>query len=239
MTVRQVLEAERPPGAAVTPPWWGLVPPGGELATGEAASASGTEARILAGALACIARYGVAKTTLDDIAREAGCSRATVYRYVGGKEELLTRLVRAEATRIGREVMAAASAAQDLTEALVAMAVTAARALLGHEALRFVLAHEPEAVLSFIAFEGGDRFLARCADALAPTFARFVGPQHAGRVAEWCTRVLLAYLTPYDAVPLDLTDPDDARRLISAFVLPGVARLAASPAPDLRTPTTT
>ena len=30
----------------------------------------------------CFERYGIAKTTIDDIADEAGVSRGTVYRYV-------------------------------------------------------------------------------------------------------------------------------------------------------------
>jgi len=38
-------------------------------------------ARVLDAALTCVGRVGLAKTTLDDVAREAGCARATVYRY--------------------------------------------------------------------------------------------------------------------------------------------------------------
>ena len=41
--------------------------------------------RIRDAALVCIGRFGLAKTTVDDIAREAGCSRATLYRYFDGK----------------------------------------------------------------------------------------------------------------------------------------------------------
>lgn len=44
-------------------------------------------------ALACIGRWGLAKTTLDDIAREAGISRATVYRRVPGGKAGLVALV--------------------------------------------------------------------------------------------------------------------------------------------------
>ena len=36
--------------------------------------------RILEAGFACVARRGLAKTTIEDIAREAGMSRATVYR---------------------------------------------------------------------------------------------------------------------------------------------------------------
>ena len=50
--------------------------------------------RILDAALACIARVGVGKTTLDDVAREAGCARATVYRCFPGRQALLRALLR-------------------------------------------------------------------------------------------------------------------------------------------------
>ena len=57
--------------------------------------------RITAGALACIARWGMAKTTLDDIAREAGCSRATIYRlFPGGKRAVLDATGEVELARI-------------------------------------------------------------------------------------------------------------------------------------------
>ena len=51
---------------------------------------AGQEQRIVDATTRCIARWGVAKTTLDDVAREASCSRATVYRlFPGGKDAVL------------------------------------------------------------------------------------------------------------------------------------------------------
>ena len=50
--------------------------------------------RIVDATLRCVGRWGLAKTTLDDVAREAGCSRATVYRlFPGGKDSLFGTLV--------------------------------------------------------------------------------------------------------------------------------------------------
>ena len=57
--------------------------------------------RVLDATLTCIARVGVAKTTLDDVAREAGCSRATVYRYFPGKQPLLDAVVDARGRALG------------------------------------------------------------------------------------------------------------------------------------------
>ena len=47
-----------------------------------------TRVAILAAAETIFARYGFRKTTVDDIAKEAGLSRATVYLYFASKEEI-------------------------------------------------------------------------------------------------------------------------------------------------------
>jgi AcrR family transcriptional regulator len=54
---------------------------------------TGVEARARDALLVCIARFGLSKTTLDDVARVAGCSRATLYRYFDGKATLVRRTV--------------------------------------------------------------------------------------------------------------------------------------------------
>jgi AcrR family transcriptional regulator len=49
--------------------------------------------QILAAAESVIARYGVSKTTMDDIGKQAGVSRPTVYRYFGDRDNLLAALI--------------------------------------------------------------------------------------------------------------------------------------------------
>ncbi|OHV06958.1 TetR/AcrR family transcriptional regulator [Mycobacterium talmoniae] len=63
--------------------------------TQSAATAVGDDPRdrILAGADRCIARYGVRKTTMEDIASEVGMSRPGVYRYFSDRDDLLLALV--------------------------------------------------------------------------------------------------------------------------------------------------
>lgn len=54
--------------------------------------------RLIDAAETCFTRFGVAKTTLEDIAAEAGVSRATVYRYFdGGRDEIILGVVLREA----------------------------------------------------------------------------------------------------------------------------------------------
>ncbi|MDE0802870.1 MAG: helix-turn-helix domain containing protein [Acidimicrobiales bacterium] len=62
------------------------------------ASVDGARDRLIDAAERCFTRFGAAKTTLEDIASEAGVSRATVYRYFdGGRDEIVLGVVLREA----------------------------------------------------------------------------------------------------------------------------------------------
>ena len=190
--------------------------------TAPIAPADRGEARVIDAALRCIARWGVAKTGLDDIAREARVSRATVYRlFPGGKETLLDAVVASELDRFFAEVAGRLDEAGDLEDLLVAGITTASRELTGHAALQFLLAHEPEQVLPHVAFGHFDTVLAAAADFLAPWLAPHTGPDLAPRAGEWVTRLVLSYtLSPSDS--FDFTDEGDARRFVRAYLLPGL-----------------
>src|SRR5947207_15454953 len=59
-------------------------------------------------AASCFARFGVAHTTVPDIARELGVSRMTVYRRLGSVHDALRSLLarelhRSEERRVGKE----------------------------------------------------------------------------------------------------------------------------------------
>src|SRR5687767_8903596 len=123
------------------------------------AAADGIEGRAVAALLGCTARHGLAKTTLDDVAREAGCSRATLYRYFRGKRELVCVTVASEAARVGDALRTAAAEAGSLEDAVVALVVAGSRELREHAALQFLLAYEPELVLPHVTFSAGDDFL--------------------------------------------------------------------------------
>lgn len=49
---------------------------------------------VLDAAYVCFTRHGVRRTTMDDIAREAGMSRAAVYQYVRNKQDVFRRLTK-------------------------------------------------------------------------------------------------------------------------------------------------
>jgi AcrR family transcriptional regulator len=202
-------------------------PLAGALRETEPVALDGTAARLLDGAVACIARVGVSKTTLDDVAREAGCSRATLYRYFPGKPALVGALVAREAATLSTVLRCASADAESLSDAVVDIVVAAAGWLAAHPALNFIMTAEPEVLLPHLAFDGADRVLRAGAAVVAPSLERFVGADASLRAGEWLARMILTYVgSPTDAV--DLADPSSVRRLVADFVVPGLISVSIS-----------
>jgi len=185
------------------------------------------EERVIDAALRCVCRWGVAKTTLDDVAREAGCSRATVYRiFPGGKDGLMLAVARTEIARFFDAVGARMAAAETLEDLLVAGITEAGRRVLGHKPLQYLLEHEPEAVLPRLAFNEMDQVLRTASEFAAPYLLRFIDDEDAAlRAAEWVTRLVVSYsITPSNGVSLE--DEGSVRTLVRNFVLPGLTQHA-------------
>src|SRR5215472_14853728 len=117
----------------------------------------------------------MAKTTLDDVAREAGCSRATVYRVVpGGKDGLLDLVARVETERFFAGLAERLEAAPDLESLLAVGMAEAARRIRDHAGLQYLLAHEPEAVVPHLAFSHLNEVLRRARTFAEPWLAKWL-----------------------------------------------------------------
>lgn len=204
-----------PPAATLAPP----TPP--------ERAADDLERRLVEAMLECISRWGVAKTTADDIARAAGVSRATLYRaFPGGKEVAFDALLRHETARFFARISGRLEGADTLEDLLVIGAVEAADFLLHHQALGYVLQHEPERVLPALAFRRFGGAVTIATGFLVPHLARFVDIDRAAAGAEFVVRLLISYAT--DPSPsVDLTDPASVRRFARTFVLPALTQPAA------------
>lgn len=186
------------------------------------------EDRVADAALRCVARWGVAKTTLDDVAREAGVSRASAYRaFPGGKDGLVAAVARREVDRFLDHMSAALAGAGSLEDALVVGIVETSRQIRGHDALQFLLTYEPGAVLPQVAFRHFDAVLAVASAFTAPHLERWLDSEHAARAAEWVARIVLSY-TFNPAAGVDAGDEAAVRRLVQTFVLPGLTTVAPS-----------
>ena len=186
-------------------------------------SADEVERRMVAAAVRCVARWGFAKTTVDDIAREAGVSRATAYRlFPGGKERLVGTVVHHELGRLFHEAETEAEGAETLEDLLCIGIRISMQMLTGHEALNYMLAHEPAAVLPHFAFHRLDRLLAYAAELSRPHLARFLPDERVRPAAELVARVVLSYsFSPSDQV--NPNDPASIRRLVRTYLLPAVS----------------
>jgi len=190
------------------------------------------EGRVLDAALVLVARWGVAKTALGDIAKEAGCSRATLYRaFPGGKQHLFLALATRELDTYRRGILDAIDAADELGDALTRALVVAARLLHDHDAAQFILEHEPELLLPFLGFHQVDVLYQETAAAFGPHLERFLPADRAQWAAEWAARLFITYLfNPHER--RDLAVIDDARSLIDTYVMPALLPAStASPRP--------
>lgn len=93
-------------------------------------------------AAACFARQGLVHTSVPDIARELGVSKATVYRQVGSVDDFGRLLLGRELHRLA-DLLAGALEADSAADAVVGLAVTLTRFVGEHPLARKVLTHEP------------------------------------------------------------------------------------------------
>jgi AcrR family transcriptional regulator len=196
--------------------------------TGGSARAAASRVRIIEAGARCLARWGIAKTTMDDVAREAGVSRATVYRAYVGKDELVIAVGLYEEGRFFASLGPELERATTLEDTLVAAVWRGSRWLHDNQVLTYLLEHEPEALLPHIAFDRIGPLLYRTHAVLDPHLTRFVDPATSRQLSEWATRVVLSYwLKP--SARLDLTEEAQTRHLVARYLLPGLAGLPTEP----------
>lgn len=195
------------------------------------APSTDVEARILDAALVLVARWGVAKTALGDVAKEAGCSRVTLYRaFPGGKQHLFLALATRELATYRGGILDALEAADELGDALTRALVVAARLLHDHDAAQFILEHEPELLLPFLGFHQVDLLYRETSAAFGPHLERFLPADRAAWAAEWSARLFITYLfNPHER--RDLSVIDDALGLVETFILPAFPDATPAPRP--------
>jgi AcrR family transcriptional regulator len=191
---------------------------------------------VLAGAYACIAQAGLAKTTLDDVAKASGVSRATIYRlFPGGRDQLLREAVGWEMTRFFARLADAVGEPSTLALRLETALRYAHQAVRDHAVLQRVLATEPGALLPLMTVEQ-HRVLRYITDYLRPLLAI---EADAGRLrpgvevdpaADYLARMGLSLIgTPGR---WDLEDPAAVHDLVRAELLRGILAPAVPDAPE-------
>lgn len=183
-------------------------------------------ARILDAAEACIRRYGIRRTSMAEVARTAGFSRAWLYRHFPDKESLVGAvLLRTDETfwRAARERI-------DAEPTLVAQVV---------EAVRFARAQAPSELFLGLMETEPDTVTAMLATGLRlqlPAMSRFWRPYveaardrgevredlDVARAAEWIFRMVLSVAT-IPGESFDADDPEDLAAFFAAHLVRGLA----------------
>jgi len=184
---------------------------------------------ILDAAGRAFAVHGVAKATMIDVCRYAGCSRATLYRYFDNRTMLHSAYVNRAALRIAERMGDATPATGP------APVVIAERILYGIRSVRndplLAVWFTPENMAVPIA-------LSRDSEVLAALTAGFTdgldgvprGSEDTQRQGRWLLRSIVSLL----AMPTD--DPDEERFLVENYIVPALLAEPAGPA-DERTRT--
>ena len=185
-----------------------------------------TRPRVLAGAYDCVARYGIDKTTVDDVAKASGVSRATIYRlFPGGRDQLLRETVGWEMNHFFARLADAVADAPDLPARLETALTFAHRAVGEHAVLQKILVTEPGSLLRLMTLEQ-DRVLGYIAAYLRPLLA---AEAEAGRLrpgvdvdaaADYLARMVLSLIGSPGR--WDLEDPAAVRALVRAELLGGI-----------------
>ena len=182
--------------------------------------------RLLESAYACVARFGMGKTTIDDVVKESGVSRATIYRVLpGGKDQLMREVVAWEMGRFFGALAEAVAGAADFASLVEEGLVFAHQAVEDHAVLQKVLVTEPERLLPLLTTEQ-DRPLRFITGYLVPFLER---EEREGRLAaglelevaaDYVARMLLSLISSPGR--WDLHDPEQVRLLVRGEILAGV-----------------
>jgi len=186
----------------------------------EAARQPTAEDRVLDATKRCCDRWGMAKVTVDDIAAEAGLSRATLYRlFPGGKDVLYEALRRRETAAFFAELDEHIAKVDSFESLLVCIVVEATRQLRSDEHLQTMLASQPGDVAADLTVDGLPVIVENATALLAPRVARWIGEARAAELAEFLSRFVVSYfLAPSGFV--DLGDPASADDFIRRYVVP-------------------
>lgn len=180
---------------------------------------------VLDAAHACLLRWGIAKTTVDDIVDASGISRATIYRlFPGGRDVLFEALRVREQNEFLAEVAAAVMPVLEdqsagVDEVIARTVAAATQGMRTDESLLALIAHEPSAcTLDELTMDGFPRIVRTARALLRPLLRTYVPPATADRLIDVFARLTISYfLAPAD--DLDLGDLDQAREFVSPITV--------------------
>ena len=193
-----------------------------------AVSDGSTPERILDAAFERVNAVGLSRTTVEDVARTAGISRQTVYRYFASKDRLITMLLLREEERLLAGVRAGLDGRKDFEDGLTDAILFCLRFARSHPLVRRVLATDAETLLPYLTTRAGP-LVSRARAHVAELLRSRPGllPDLREAAADTVVRVVLSSaVTPPDRPP-ERVARDLARIVAAALVAPAAAAASA------------
>ncbi len=161
--------------------------------------------RILDAAAEVFVRQGVAQTSMGDVAREAGCSRATLYRYFDDRPALRRAFVHRETRRLAAEVAAEIAGVDDDTDRVVEAVMLCVSKVRARPTLHAWFATDNVGIT---------RDLIASSEVIEGVAAAFLGRSGDPQEAEWMVRTVVSL------VVLPGADTNSERSMLRRFVAP-------------------
>lgn len=193
--------------------------------TEDTAAQTSARDRIVDAAAQCFRRFGVTKTTLEDIAEQAGTSRATIYRTIpGGRDEIVLTVLLRESAVVLEPLRAELEAMSGFEEQLVE---GVARAIeLGREHPNLQMLFTAETVMSSVVVPGAWAAVVQANEALLSPLTKMARERGELRpeltdaaVSEWLCRIILSiFVAPAGYVE----HPTELRAYLRTFMVPSL-----------------
>ncbi|MBV9665111.1 MAG: TetR/AcrR family transcriptional regulator [Actinobacteria bacterium] len=166
----------------------------------------------------CFARHGIRRTSVQDVARQLGVNRATVYRQVGTTERMVRLLMARELHELV-EFLPTQLKTSDGPEVVVELMATVVEYASGHPVIVKVLNDEPELIGPFLVSDL-PQVITRVAAQITPLLkfamrSGVVAERDARTTAEWLVRTAFTLVL---APP-----PGDLRAFLAELLLPALS----------------
>lgn len=169
--------------------------------------------RLIDAALTTATTHGIAKLSMGDVAKQAGLSRQTLYRYFPSKEALVATVVLSETSKLVDRISAASVDLDDPQQALSASLCTALQVLRSHPLLDRLLRTEPDALVPILATDNGPVMVhvRAVVESIVAERTPDVADDPVGRrrFADVVTRLLISYA---------VSAPDDPPEVVADYV---------------------
>ncbi|GBE64497.1 putative TetR-family transcriptional regulator [Mycobacterium sp. MFM001] len=181
-----------------------------------------TRDAIVSAAFACFRTRGLSKTTIVDIARQAGVSRSTVYEYFPDKGAVVEACAEAASQRFYRNMAKVVNRGETLEDKLVRAAVFVVQARRVVEPEKYFDQEEVDLLLT----KNSAVLLQECGDFIAPFLvaAKLTGEVRkdldVAAAAEWFARILFSLFTT-PSPRIDMHDDSAVAEFVRPFAVRG------------------